>query len=201
MADPKETSAAASAAPAAGGGSNKMVMGLLGLNTVAMIAVVAVLFMGQKKQAQVQTLDQVAQGAAEGGHGGAAPAAGGEHGGAPAAGGEHGGGGGGEHAPASDVRFFTVGDFTANLNGPASTHYVKVNINFEINKDADEEELKQRKPQFRDKIISLLNSKKPADLQSAEGRNSLKEEILSAANGIVQKGKIEGVYFSTFIIN
>lgn len=188
MAEQKEAAPAAAAAPA-GGSNNKLIMGLLGLNTVVMIGVAAVLFLGQKKQAEVQTLDQVAQGAAQG-HG-TPPAEG-------AAGGEHGEAGA---ATPTDVRFFSVGDFTANLAGPASTHYVKVNINFEINKEADEEEMKQRKPQFRDKIISLLNSKKPSDLQSAEGRNYLKEEIKTVVNGFVQKGKVEGVYFSTFIIN
>lgn len=203
MADPKEAAKAEApaAAPAADDGkTKKMMMGVLGLNMVVMIAVAVVLMMGQKKQAEQQTLDQVAAGAAEhgaaaGGHG--APAAGGEHGGG---GGEHGGGGGGE-APPSDTRFFAVGDFTANLAGPASTHYVKVTVNFEMNKEADEEELKQRKPQFRDKVISLLNSKQPADLQSTEGRNYLKEEIKTVSNSFLKKGKIEGVYFSAFVVN
>lgn len=204
MADAAKDAAAApaAAAPAEGGGgggpSPKIMMGLLGLNMVLMVAVAVVLFLGQKKQAAQQTLDQVAQGAADhgGGHGAAAPAAGGEHG-APAAGG-HGGGG---EAPASDARFFSVGDFTANLAGPASSHYVKVTVNFEISKEADEEELKQRKPQFRDKVISLLNSKQPADLQSADGRNYLKEEIKTVSNTFLKKGKVEGVYFSAFVVN
>ena len=186
----------------AGGGSSKLMMGLLGLNMAVMIAVAVVLFLGQKKQAQQQTLEQVVEGAHE------APA--GEHG-AAAAGGEHGGGGGGGHgggggkeAPAVDpnaARFFQVGDFTANLSGPASTHYVKLTVNFEVSKDSDEEELKVRKPQFRDKVISLLNAKKPADLQSAEGRGALKEEIKTVSNTFMKKGKVEGVYFSAFVIN
>jgi flagellar protein FliL len=193
---------------AAGGGSGKLMMGLLGLNMVVMIAVAVVLFLGQKKQAQQASLDQVAEGAhAEAGEHGA-PAAGGEHG-APAAGGEHGGGGGGHGGggkgePVVDpnaAKFFALGDFTANLSGPASAHYVKLTVNFEISKDADEEEMKARKPQFRDKVISLLNAKKPDDLQSAEGRNYLKEEIKTVANTFVKKGKVEGVYFSAFVIN
>lgn len=197
-----EKEAAAEAAPASGGGdkSGKMMMGMLGLNMVVVIAVAITLFLGQKKQGQQQTLDQVEQGAAAPSEHGAAPA--GEHGAAPA--GEHGGGGGhggGEAAPASDARFFSVGDFTANLSGPASTHYAKISVNFEVSKDSDEEEMKQRRPQFRDKIISLLNSKKPADLQSAEGRSFLKEEIRSTANQYIKKGKVEGVYFSAFVIN
>lgn len=195
----KEAAPSAPAAPSGGGDkSGKMMMGMLGLNMVVVLAVVVVLFLGQKKQAQQQTLNQVEDGAAAGEHG---AAAGGEHG-APAAGGggEH-GGGGGEAAPAGDARFFNVGDFTANLSGPASTHYAKITVNFEVSKDSDEEELKQRRPQFRDKIISLLNSKKPADLQTAEGRSFLKEEIKANANQYVKKGKVEGVYFSAFVIN
>lgn len=190
---------AAAAVPAgpAPGPNPKILMGLLALNMVMMIAVAVVLFLGQKKQAQQQTLDQVAQGAAAAGHGAAAPA--GEHG-APAAG-EHGAPAGGHEAPSSEARFFSIGDFTANLAGPASSHYVKVTVNFEISRDADEEELKQRKPQFRDKVISLLNSKQPADLQSLEGRNYLKEEIKTVSNTFLKKGKVEGVYFSAFVVN
>ena len=187
MADPKEESSGSEGAPA-GGGSSKLMMGLLGLNMVVMVAVALVLFLGQKKAAQQQTIDQVAAGAAKSDH---AAAAGGEHG-APAAAtpGE----------PTPQAKFFSVGDFTANLSGPASTSYVKVTVNFEISSDADEEEMKQRKPQFRDKVISLLNSKKAIDLQSAEGRNYLKEEIKTVANTFVKKGKVEGVYFSAFVI-
>jgi len=176
-----------------------MMMGLLGANMILMVAVAVVLMLGQKKQAQQQTLDQVAQGAA-GEHGApAAPA--GEHGAPAAPAGGHGGGGGGAEHPASDARFFSVGEFTANLAGPASSRYVKVTVNYEISKDADEEELKQRKPQFRDKVISLLNSKQPAELQSSEGRNYLKEEIKTVSNTFLKKGKVEGVYFSAFVVN
>lgn len=196
VADAKESKAHEAEAPAAGNG--KLLMGLLGLNMVVVIAVAVVLFLGQKKQAQQQTLDQVAQGAAEaGGHGEPAAAAGGH--GAPAAGG-HGAPAAGEPAVV-DARFFALGDFVANLSGPASSSYVKVSVNFEISKDADEEELKQRKPQFRDKVISLLNAKKASDLQNADGRNYLKEEIKTVANTFVKKGKVEGVYFSAFVIN
>jgi flagellar FliL protein len=200
VADAKKDEAPASHAEgAAPAGNSKLMMGVLGLNMALMVAVALVLFLGQKKQAQQQTMDQVAQGAAA-----EAPKPAAEHG----EGGGHGEGGeGGEHgaakaeAPPSDSHFFSVGDFTANLAGPASTHYVKVTVNFEMNKEADEEELKARKPQFRDKVISLLNSKQPSDIQSIEGRNSLKEEIKTVSNTFLKKGKIEGVYFSAFVVN
>jgi flagellar FliL protein len=202
VADPKKEEAPKEAAAegAAPGASPKLMMGLLGLNMVLMLAVAVVLFLGQKKQAQQQTLDQVAQGAsapekpaaAEHGEGGG-HGEGGEGG--------HGEGGGKGAEAAAPSNFFSVGDFTANLAGPASTHYVKVTVNFEMSKDYDEDEVKTRKPQFRDRVISLLNSKQPSDIQSTEGRNSLKEEIKTVSNTFLKKGKIEGVYFSAFVVN
>jgi flagellar protein FliL len=192
MAEEKSAPIETAAAPAPGM-NPKILMGLMGLNLVVMLAVVVVLFLGQKKKEGTQSIEQVASGAAAGGggHGGAAPSGGGGHGGAPA---------GGEAAK-SDVRFFSAGDFTANLSGPEATHYVKVNVSLEMAKELEEEEMKRRKPQIRDRVISLLNGKKPAELQTVDGRNYLKEEIKTVVNGMLQSGKIEGVYFSTFIIN
>ena len=39
------------------------------------------------------------------------------------------------------------------------------------------------------------------DLQTADGRNYLKEEIKTVAITFLKKGKVEGVYFSAFVIN
>jgi flagellar protein FliL len=187
VADAKENSEPAASG---GGGSNKLVLGVLALNMLALIAVAAILFMAQKKQAKKETLEQVAAGAAQAGA--ATPAGADPHGGAatPAAAGSP-----------SETRIFSVGEIITNLSGPASSGYTKISVNFEISKDADEEEMKQRKPQFRDRIISLVNSKKPDELQSNDGRDFLKEDIKSTVNPLLKKGKVEGVFFSSFVIN
>lgn len=191
MADEKAAAAPAPAEASAGGGNQKLLMGVMGLNLVVMIAVVVVLFLGQKKKQETPSLDQIAQGAAQaGGHGAPAAAAGGGHGEAPA-----------EGAQTTDTRFFALGDVLTNLSGPASSNYIKLNINFEISKDTDEEDLKKRKPQMRDRIISILNAKKPVELSSADGQNALKEEIRAVVNSTLTKGKVEGVYFSSYVIN
>ena len=175
-----------------GGMGNKILFGLLGLNMVVIATVAVVLVLAQKKQAQIQTLDQVESGSKEGG--GHGPASEGHGGG-------DGHGGGKPAAPAAaDVKFFSLGDFTTNLAGPDG-HYVKLSVNFQVSKEADEEELKLRRPQFRDKVIALMNSRKPADLESPDNRSTLKDEIKTVANQYISKGKVEGVYFSTFTIN
>lgn len=202
MADEKVEEAPAPAAAPSADGPNKLIMGILALNLVVMIAVVVVLFLGHKKQQERPDLGQIAEGAAqsEGGeHGGGEHSGGEEHGGGEHGGGEHGGGAAVE--PRSEVRFFSIGDVLTNLSGPASAHYVKISINFEISKDTEEDDLRQRKSQMRDKIISILNAKQAAELQSSEGRNALKEEIKTVVNSSLTKGRVEGVYFSSFVIN
>lgn len=192
MADEKAQASEAAAAPAPSGGNPKMLLGILGLNIAVMVGVIAVVVLAQRKKEEKLSTEQIAQGAA----------ASASHGAPAAAGGEQGAAAGKDAAPVQpEVRFFSVGDFTSNLAGPASTHYVKLSINFELGKEVDEEEMKRRKPQLRDRIISILNAKKPADLQTPEGQEFLKEEIKTVMNSIVKTGKIEGVYFSTFIVN
>lgn len=190
MADEKKSDGGG--APA--GGPNKILMGMLALNMVMLMAVGAILFVSQKKEDQAQNIEKIAEGAKEeGGHGAAAGGHGapaGEHG-APAAG----------ASPVADIdaRFYNVGEFTANLNGPGASHYVRLNVNLELDKEVNEEEMKKRTPQIRDRIITLLNSKRPQDLQNSEGRTFLKNEVKSGVNSLLQTGKIVGVYFSTFV--
>jgi flagellar FliL protein len=177
------------------GGNNKFLLILLVVNMVVLVAVGGVVFIGQKKQDAVQSIDKIVQGAAVDSHGAAA----GGHG-APAAGGH--GAPAGDAAKAEidiDARFFSVGDFTANLSGPGAGHYVRLNVNLELDKTMDESEVKKKQPQIRDKVITLLNSKRPQDLQNSEGRTFLKEEIKTSVNAFMKTGKVTGVYFSTFV--
>jgi flagellar FliL protein len=119
-----------------------------------------------------------------------------EHGGG---GGEH-GGGGGKHKGGEFGKMLTLDQFTVNLSTPGSAtpKYVRVNISLELPTDDLEGEINAKMPQVRNTIIDLFNSKKPADLATAEGRDYLKEEIKTALNGFVVTGKIKGVFFTNF---
>ena len=188
MAEEKEKETEAEVKPSKKSDPNKIIMGLLVLNLVFMGGVAAVVMMAQKKQDAAQSISKLVEGAAASGeHGEVASATDGEE------------TGGFSSAPGRNVRFYNVGEFTANLSGPGAAHFVRVNVNFELDKKLDEEEMKKRTPQIRDKIITLLNSKRPKDLQHRDGRVFLKEEIRTSINGVLQTGEISGVYFSSFI--
>lgn len=167
-------------------GPNKLILGVLVLNVVVLIAVGMIVFMDQKKKDAAESIEKLAEGAAqsEAGHG------------------EEAGHGAAETttSASANVRFFNVGEFTANLNGkPGAAHYIRVNVNLQLDAGLQDEEMKKRSPQIRDKVITLLNSKRPKDLQTRDGRKFLKEEIMTSVNSFLETGKIIGVYFSTFV--
>ena len=149
----------------------------------------------QTKEPSIQELVKVAVEKEGGGHGEAKaegkPAAEGE---TPAI--------GGEAKTEEQGILFPLDGFTANLaQGDGPRRYVRLEAVLKFSKDSNEEEFKAKKPQIRDRIISLLNSKKPEDLLKVEGKAYLKEEIKSAINSFLVDGKILDVFYVGFQIN
>ena len=99
-------------------------------------------------------------------------------------------------------RLFALDRFTANLaQGDGPRRFVRLNMVLKFSKDSKEEEFKARKPQIRDTIINILNSKRPEDLLKIEGKNYLKEEIKSTINSFLLDGHVMDVFYIGFQIN
>jgi flagellar FliL protein len=199
--DKSESSASAAASPSSGGGG-KLVLILTGVNLLATIGMVGVLFLSFQKERKKPAVEDISvavapAGEAKGGeHGSEAK---GEHGGAA----EHGGGHGDTKKKSVDYgRMITLDQFTVNLSAPgsATAKYVRVNISLEVPTDDAEGEVTSKMPQVRNVIIDLFNSKRPSDLATAEGRDYLKEEIRNALNGFLINGKVKGVFFTNFAL-
>lgn len=98
-------------------------------------------------------------------------------------------------------KFIQLDPFTVNLAG--GTNYLQTAVAFEIKAEGSEEletELKDRKPQINDVIITILSSKAIDDISDTAGREKLKLEIKKAVDSLLSYGKIERVYFTTFIM-
>ena len=92
--------------------------------------------------------------------------------------------------------------FTVNLaQGDGPKRFVRMNAVLKFSKESEESEFNARKPQIRDTIITILNSKRPEDLLKREGKVYLKEEIKSQINSFLISGKVEEVYYVGFQIN
>ncbi len=93
-------------------------------------------------------------------------------------------------------------NFTVNLaQGAGPRRYLRMKTVLQFNKEAKDEEFQARKPQIRDAIISILNSKKPEDLLQREGKLFLKEEIKNAVNSFLVNGAVVDIFYVSFQIN
>jgi len=96
----------------------------------------------------------------------------------------------------------TLDSFTVNLaSGDGPRRYVRLDAVLKMSDDAKAPEFEARKPQIRDTIISILNTKRAEDLLKKEGKSFLKEEIKSSINSFLVDGKVEDIYYISFQIN
>ena len=128
---------------------------------------------------------------AEGAHGTAAapaPAAGGH--GAPAAGAAAG--------PAANI--FPLDPFIVNIYDGQELRYLKVKVELEMVSPAVKTEIEGRLAAIRDSVLILLSAKTLQDIQDVQGKNTLKDEIMTAINKNIPPGKIGKVYFTDFVV-
>lgn len=137
-----------------------------------------------------------AEGGAEGGEHGeaAAPAKAAET--KPA----EGGGGGGGHEGDMVGIINRLDPFIVNLNEVDASRYLKLTIELEVTSEETVKELDKRGPQVRDLAVGILSSKSFADIQGADGKYRLKEELMFAINKILSNGQIKRIYFTQFVV-
>jgi flagellar FliL protein len=90
--------------------------------------------------------------------------------------------------------------FVLNLSDHG--RYLKVTIQLELSDKSLEEIIKEKTPQLRDTIITLVSSKSLSSISSPEGKFQLKDEILFRANQIMgmEKDAFKNLYFTEFVM-
>jgi flagellar protein FliL len=172
-------------------GKKKMIIIIGAAVAVALIlGVVAFMILGKgdkktKKEGETAQVEGAAAPAA-GAHGGAAAPAGG----APGA--------GGPASPAANI--FPLDPFIVNIYDGQELRYLKVKVELEMVNPAIKAEIEGRLAPVRDSILILLSAKTLQDIQDVQGKNTLKDEILSAINKNIPPGKIVKVYFTDFVV-
>lgn len=110
-----------------------------------------------------------------------------------------------EEQPTEDLKKEVLVDlesFTVNLaQGDGPRRYVRLNAVLRMSDDSEVSEVEARKPQIRDTVISILNSKRPEDLLKRDGKIYLKEQIKSAINSYLIDAKVIDVFYVGFQIN
>lgn len=92
---------------------------------------------------------------------------------------------------------FTMPAFTTNLSG-SPRRLIKVEMTFEMLDKEGFEEIVRNSPRARDEIMRILNRKTFDDVETIQGKLSLKDSIAVTLNQSLKSGVIKDIYFSEF---
>jgi len=90
--------------------------------------------------------------------------------------------------------------FIVNLADKGGKRYLRVSMDLELEKQETVEMVEKRLPKIRDAILMILPTKKYKDIGTIEGKSSLRNEILTKINELMQPEEIINIYFTEFVV-
>ena len=107
-------------------------------------------------------------------------------------------------APAKPPVFHNLDPFTVNLAEENGDHYLQVSVVYQVADEKAVDQVKTYLPVIRNRILLLLSAKRPSELSTAEGKQKLVMELVSAAResipGTAPERGITGAFLGAFVI-
>jgi flagellar FliL protein len=95
---------------------------------------------------------------------------------------------------------FSLQPFVVNLADPAGNRYLRSKMTLELGTPELLEKMDKLVFPVRDKILTILSSKKHQEINTRQGKKQLRIEIATAVDGLLGKGSVKNVYFSDFVV-
>jgi flagellar basal body-associated protein FliL len=107
----------------------------------------------------------------------------------------------GKEGEAPESPYFTFEKpFVVNLADTNGERYLKVDMSFQMSTPDLSEELKTKKVQVMDLLITILSRKNLEAVSTTVGKNMLKEEIMEKINAQLETGSVTNIYFTEFVV-
>ena len=94
--------------------------------------------------------------------------------------------------------------FVVNFQGKSRTRFLQVNIDGLTREEAIKQEVTKHLPQIRNNIVLLLSSKTYDELITPEGKEKVREEVLSEIQSVMEaetgKPGVENIFFTSFVM-
>ena len=90
--------------------------------------------------------------------------------------------------------------FVVNVSGESYPRYLKLQVVFEMSSVEAKAKLEERMAQVRDLTISLLSSKRLADITDFEGKALLKDDLRTQVDELLGRDSVESVLFTEFVV-
>jgi len=207
MSDAKDPKKAADAKPAegakgaGGGGGSKILLLLVGVNSLLLVGVLAFLFMQMRQQSHGPAVAEHSKaekhveegspeaGEAKGGHGEGAEGKEGKEGAAAA-----------EPTGTKLGPLVKIADFVIHLRNPDADRYARMSFDVEVFSESDKERLIAQTPKVRDAFITYLSDRSLEELRGSEGLGRTKETLQSTLRQILPDIRIRAIFISDFVV-
>ena len=90
--------------------------------------------------------------------------------------------------------------FIVNLADEGGTRYLRATMKLELADDQSVNFAQERLPLIRDSILMTLPTKKYEDINTVEGKKTLRDELIAKLNVIMVPGSVSNIYFTEFVI-
>ena len=105
-----------------------------------------------------------------------------------------------EEKPVEYGQFATIDDLLINPAGSGGKRFLVVSLGVETQEGAVLAELTEKDIVVRDAVLRLLSRRTAEELGAIELRTEIKDEVLSELNDILQKGEIDRLYFTQYLL-
>ncbi len=93
-----------------------------------------------------------------------------------------------------------IKDIIVNPAATAGTRFLNVSFAFDYGREKLKDELEAEDFRLRDAIINLLVTKRIDEIDGADDKELLREQVLTVVNDLLKTGRIRKVYFTNFVI-
>lgn len=97
------------------------------------------------------------------------------------------------------AKTFELDEITVNLADKGSSRYLKAAVSLGYDDKKLDSELNDKKPIVTDAVIGILSSKKAEDI-TPKNMDNIKMEIIQKINPMLEKGKLNNIYFTDLIV-
>jgi flagellar FliL protein len=91
-------------------------------------------------------------------------------------------------------------EYTINL-ADSTKKFVKIKLAVELTNEKARLELESKIPMFEDTLIHTTSSKTSDILNTSEGKEDLKNNLISAINYFLDQGQVKNIYLKEFILS
>ena len=94
---------------------------------------------------------------------------------------------------------FPLDTFIVNLADTGGNRFLRTTMELELIDEDHRDEMENRLPQIRDCILMILPTRKHQDIQTMDGKITLRTEIIAKLNDVLENDVITNIYFTEFV--